>query len=193
MKILSIIILSIGLSFISSSQELSEISFDKKVDSFLSTFSKEFGESSERFTNSKNNDFTLETKVTSLWKKIITLKKTTSYKNHYDQSVYQRLFMGFLEFEDSNSLETAFKTLLTCLGADCTDVDWGNELKGIKTTPFIFIKTEKEIIFCKIYCEHKNDYWTSFKNDLKDKFAMSGAKIIEAGCGGPLKFEEIKK
>jgi hypothetical protein len=193
MKILTLIILTIGLSSFSKSQELTEVSFENKVDSFLSTFSEEFSESTERFTNSQNNDFTLETKVTSQWKKIVTLKKKSSYKNHYDQLVYQRLFMGFLEFKDSNSCSTAFKTLMTCLGTDCADVNWGDELMGIKTTPFIFIKTEREIIFCKIYCEHKNDFWTSFKKDLIDNFTVSGAKIIEAECGGALKFEEVKK
>ena len=110
MKILTLIILTIGLSSFSNSQELTEVSFENKVDSFLSTFSEEFSESTELFTNSQNNDFTLETKVTSQWKKIVTLKKKSSYKNHYDQLVYQRLFMGFLEFKDSNSCSTAFKT-----------------------------------------------------------------------------------
>ncbi len=192
-KILPLIILTFGLSSITNSQEITEISFDSKVASFISSFTQEFSESAERYTNSKYNDFILETKVTSQWKKIVTLKKKSTFKNHYDQVVYQRLFTGFLEFKDSFSCTTAFKTLLTCLGTDCDDVSWGNELKGIKTTPFIFIKTEKEIIFCKIYCEHKNEVWTSVKKNLVKTFATPETKTIEAACGGPLKFDKIKK
>jgi hypothetical protein len=193
MKTINLIILTVGLTINSFSQEVSDSSYQYRVDNFLSTLSEKFSESTEMFTNSRNNDFTLETKVTSQWKRIITLKKKTSYKNDYDQVVYQRLFMGFLQFKDSENCEAAFKALLTCLGTDCADVDWGNELKGIKTTPFIFIKTETEIIFCKIYCEHRNEFWTSVKKDIKQTFGTPGTKTIEAGCGGPLKFDEIKK
>ncbi len=132
--------------------ELADNSFKEQIDGFLSSYSEDFKESLDRFSNSKNNDSTLESKLKSEWKKVITLKKKTSYKNDYNQTVYQRFFMGFVEFKDSTNCDRAFNTLLTCLGSDCSEVSWGNELEGIKTTPFIFIKTDKEIIFCKIYC-----------------------------------------
>ena len=191
MQKIALILLSLALSIYSSLYPPTDPSFEEKIDSFLSSYSKDFDESAERFINSKYNDPVLEAHAQSQWKKIATLKKKVSFKNHYDQKVFQRLFMGFLAFEDAESCESAFQALIDCLGMSCSKVTWDQEIKGMKTTPFIYIKTETEIIFCKIKCEHENPFWKEFKHELIENFGVSPSKIIEAGCSGPVSFNEM--
>src|SRR5690554_5001750 len=153
------------------------------------TENTEFDESTERHLNSKYNDLTLETKTESNWSKTLTMKSKKTFKNHYDQKVKQRLYFGFHDFETEEKCNQAFDTLMKCLGTDCQTVNWGDEKTGLKTTPFIYLKTEKQIVFCKISCEHKNDFWEDIKRLLEEDFKTGKYKIITADCGGPLTFK----
>ena len=164
--------------------------FEMKVETFINGLKTDFEESSERYLNSKHNDMTLETKTNSIWSQTMTLKSKKTFKNHYDQTVKQRLYLGFHDFETEEKCNDAFDALMKCLGTDCQKINWGDEKTGLKTTPFIYIKTERQIVYCKINCEHKNDYWTDFKRLFENDFKTEKFKIIMADCGGPLTFKK---
>lgn len=187
-----LIILLLSLTCFSFQVETEKDIFKENVKTFLTSFSNNFNASSERYTHSKYNDFILEENIENEWSKTTTIKSKTSFNNHYNQTVYQRLYLGFHEYKNEATCDSAFSALMDCLGNDCAKINWGDENKGIKTTPFIYIKTSFEIVFCKINCEHDNEFWTEFKSKMIEKFSDSNSRIIEAGCGGPLTFKEIK-
>ena len=191
MKNQKVLILLISLTCFAFQIEPPKDNLGEKVDSFLSSISTNFDESPDRYSHSEYNDIILEKKVVSEWSKTITLKSKTSFKNHYGQTVYQRLYLGFHEYESENVCDSAFSTLMNCLGNDCAKVKWGEELNGIKSSPFLYIKTDDEIVFCKINCEHENDFWTDLKSKLINTFSQPKSRIIETGCGGPLNFREL--
>ena len=84
------------------------------------------------------------------------------------------------------------ESLLNCYGTDCGKLKWGEEGKSLKTTPSIYLINNKEIIVCKIHCDHTNDFWTKFKNELTTKFGCGTSRIIDAGCGGPINFRKFE-
>ena len=182
-------ILTIILTSFTVNKQTEKTDFEMKVERFIKGLKTDFEESPERFLNSKHNDFTLETKTNSTWNKTLTLKNKKTFKNHYDQTVKQRLYLGFHDFETEEKCNQAFDTLMKCLGTDCQTVNWGDEKTGLKTTPFIYLKTEKQIVFCKISCEHINDFWEDIKRLLEEDFKTEEYKIITADCGGPLTFK----
>ena len=172
--------------------QVEQSDFGIKIETFLEGFETDFEKSPERYLNSEYNDLTLETKTNSMWNKTLTLKSRKTFKNHYNQTVKQRLFLGFHNFENAEKCNEAFVKIMDCLG-DCQKINWGEEKKALKTTPFIYIKTEREIVFCKIFCEHENNFWITFKERFETEFKTKKYKIITAGCGGPLAFKENNK
>lgn len=182
-------LMTIILTSFSVDKQTVKTDFEIKVEKFINGLKTDFEESPERFLNSKHNDFTLETKTNSTWNKTLTLKNKKTFKNHYGQTVKQRLYMGFHDYETEENCNQAFDTLMKCLGTDCQTVNWGDEKTGLKTTPFIYLKTEKQIVFCKISCEHKNDFWEDIKRLLEEGFKTGKYKIITTDCGGPLTFK----
>lgn len=182
-------ILTIILTSFIPQKQTDKSEFEMKVEKFINIFKSEFDESPSRKINSKYNDIALETKSNSTWNKTITLKCKKTFKNNYNQTVNQTLYLGFHDFENVEKCNQAFDTLLTCLGTECQKVNWDIMRKGFKTTPFIYLKTDKQIIFCKIDCEHKNHFWHVFKNRLIKEFKTEKYKIITSDCGGPLLFK----
>lgn len=81
-------------------------------------------------------------------------------------------------------------SFLNCLETDCSKIKWGDNGKSIKATPTIYLINEREIIVCKIQCEHKNDFWTTFKHDLTTTFGNGTYRTIDTGCGGPINFKK---
>jgi hypothetical protein len=201
MKQIITILLILVISLITNAQEnppsLSGNMTDLEIttEKFISKLQTNFEESPERYMNSKHNDFTLATKTKSTWSKTMTLKSKRCFKNHYQQTVKQRLYFGFHYYATEENCNQAFDTLMKCLGTDCQPIHWGDEKTGLKTTPFIYLKSEKYIIFCKINCEHKNDFWEDIIRLIEADFKSEKFKIITADCGGPLTFitNEINK
>lgn len=168
----------------------SKSDFEIKVDSFLKKLDGKYNVSSERFSNSKLNENTLEKLKYSTWSKTVTYKCKNSFRNHYKQKIYQRFYLGFHEYDTKEKCDTAFDKVMNCLGTDCQKITWGDGKYGLKTTPFIYVKTEKQIVFCKIHCEHTNAFWEEFKKQIEQEFKTEKFKIIIAGCGGPLIFKK---
>ncbi len=92
-------ILTVILTSFTVDKQTGKTDFENKVESLIQGLKNDYEESSERFINSKHNDLTLETKTNSTWNKTLTLKSKKTFKNHYDQTVKQRFYLGFHEFE----------------------------------------------------------------------------------------------
>lgn len=185
-----LILFIVPLTSLTSNKDSEGSSFQTKVDSFIEKYACDFITISENFY-SEGNDYILDKKVVTRWSKTITLKSKTSFKNHYNQTIYQRIFLGFYEYETEKLCSAAKDSLLTCLGNDCEKLSWGDSGKSLKTPPFNYLINEKEIIVCKISCEHKNDFWTTFKHDMNLTFGNGASGIIEAECGGPVNFRKF--
>ena len=185
-------ILTFALTSFTSNQDEPEIDFPTSVDSFIKKYSADFSVVSKTY-NSESNDFVLESKVINTWNKTVTLKRKKSFKNKYDQTVYQLLFLGFYQYDTEKQCSAALDSLLNCFGTDCGKIEWGggDNIKYFKTTPRVYLINEKTIITCKIYCEHTDDFWTTFKYDLIMTFGNGASGIIEAGCGGPIYFRKF--
>ncbi len=181
--------LTIILTSFTVDKQTEKTEFEMKVETLINRLKTDFDESSERYLNSIYNDLNLETKIKSTWSRTLTLKSKRTFKNHYDQKVKQRLYFGFHDYETEEKCNKAFDTLMKCLGTDCQPINWGDEKTGLKTTPFIYLKSERQIVFCIISCEHKNDFWEHIKQLIEGDFKTGKYKIITADCGGPLTFK----
>lgn len=91
--------------------------------------------------------------------------------------------------ETIEQCDEAFDSLMTRMGTEGESITWGEERTAMKTTPFIYLKSEQYIVFCKLHCEHKNQFWDEFKQLVEKEFKTEKYKIITAGCGGPLQFK----
>lgn len=159
---------------------------NNRIDKFIDAYSSYYivNDNDDRFT------YRLEKKTNYNWSKKILLRKKTPFKNHYDQTVYQRLYIFAYKYDNSKKCQAAVDSLLNCFPNDCWKVTKGNNLKGIKITPSIFVFNENEIIACRIHCEHENEDWNKIKADFKNIFGTSTSDIITTGCGGPLEWNK---
>lgn len=185
-----LLFLSFTMSSLSSKEDEPEMGFKQRIEGFINKYSQDYTAIAESF-HVGGNDIILDNKVKTSWDSTITLKSRTSFRNKYDQTVYQRLYLGFYQYETENQCLNALDSLLNCFGTDCGQVKWGENGTSLKTSPAIYLINQKEIIVCKIHCEHANDFWTSFKNDLVIIFGNRASGIIETGCGGPVSFREF--
>ena len=183
-------ILTFALTSFTSEQDASAADFPASVDNFLKKYSADFSVVSETYLGNNGNDFILD-KTETTWYKSVTLKNKKSFKSKYNQTVYQRLFLGFYQYDTEEQCSAALDSLLNCFGTDCGKIKWGDDVKAIKTTPIVYLINEKTIIFCKIHCEHTDNFWTTFKHDLIMTFGNGASGIIEAGCGGPINFRKF--
>ena len=180
------------LTSLTSNKITSGSTFKGEVDSFLEKYSAGFSAIPERY-NSFGNDYILDTKVMSSWKKIVTLKSKIKFENNYKQIVSQRLFLGFYKYENKVKCSAALDSLLACFGNDCAKIKWGEQVSSLKATPSIYIVNDSEIIVCHIRCEQINNSWEIFKDELIHTFGEENSGVIESGCGGPVEFRKIVK
>ena len=182
--------MTFALTSLTSKQDKLATDFETNIDSFIKKYSTAFTTVAETF-NADGNDIILDKKVKTKWSKTATLKGGTAFKNKYDQVIYQRLFLGFYQYETGKQCSAALDSLLNCFGTDCAQLKWGDNGKSLKTIPAVYLINEREIIVCKIHCEHVNDFWTTFKHDLAMTFGNGASVIIDAGCGGPVNFRKF--
>ena len=168
-------ILTIILTSFIPQKQTDKSEFEMKVEKFVNILKSDYGESQNRRFHSLYNDIALEKKSNSTWNKTITLKCKKTFKNNYNQTVNQTLYLGFHDFETVDKCNQAFDTLLTCLGTGCQKVNWGVMRKGFKTTPFIYLKTDKQIIFCKIF-------YMNFKVLIRSKEFFTFNTLIFSMC-----------
>ncbi len=119
---------------------------------------------------------------------IATMESKKTFLNQAKQNVYQRVYFGFFQFKNAAAAQKAFDELMKCFGTDCQNIVWGETGKSVKTTPVIYIKTDKEIIACRISCASINDRWEIIKEDIINTFGQKAAKVITADCNGKLDF-----
>jgi hypothetical protein len=100
------------------------------VDSFIKKYSADFATVNEIFDRN-GNDFILDKKVRTSWSKIVTLERKTTFKNIYDQTVYQRLYLGFYQYDTDKQCSAAEDSLLNCFGTDCDSFSWGDNCKSL--------------------------------------------------------------
>ena len=186
--LLTVLLLTFG--FIPTFRSIPNPDFGFKIDSFLKKYSQNFKTINENF-NSNGNDFVLDNKTKSLWVKKVTLKNNTPFINSDKKIVYQRLYLSFYQYESPQQCTTAVDSLLNCFGTDCWSIKRGTDINGVHTTPNIYVINEKEIIVCHLFCEHQNESWIKFKNELITTFGNSGSDVIISGCGGPLTFRKL--
>lgn len=190
MKTLIVLLFLLPFTFscLKSGNENLTNNFQTKLESFVKKYSKNFSAVTERF-NPASNDGVLNEKVETAWKENVTLKCKSYFKNKYNQKVYQRLFLGFFQYESEKLCSSALDSLLNCMGTDCAKLKWGDEERGFMTTPCFYLIGEKQIIVCKIHCEHLNNFWVEFKNDLLSTFRSDKTRVIDVGCGGYASFK----
>lgn len=179
-----------GLTSPTSQQDNVASNFQQRVDEFIKKHSADFTPVTETY-HANGNDRILDKKVKTVWNKNVTLKGKTSFKNKYDQTVYQRLFLGYYQYETDQQCSAALDSLLNCFGTDCDQLKWGDNGKKLKSTPTYYLINEREIIVCKIHCVHTNAFWTTFKHDLAMTFGSGSSGIIETDCGGPVRFRKF--
>ncbi len=182
LMVLPVIIL---LCSFQSQEKMTE--FEKKINGFLTKYTTDFVGSEERFTG-EQNDPVLEDKAFAAWEMIATMESKKTFLNQAKQNVYQRVYFGFFQFKNAAAAQKAFDELMKCFGTDCQNIVWGETGKSVKTTPVIYIKTDKEIISCRISCENINDRWENIKEDIINTFGQRSAKVITADCPGKLNF-----
>ena len=187
-----IILIISSVFFLSASQKQYSPDFQTKVANYLKAFSLTFSESKDRYDGYEYNDWVLCKKAKYSWKKEITLKSNTSFTNKYKQVAFQRLYFSFYQYETDKLCRTAIDSLLNCFGTDCRKIQWGENMNGVKGTPKIYIFRKREIICCKINCEHVNEYWTKVKQDLIDKFDDNESNFVITGCPGPVEWKREK-
>lgn len=161
--------------------------FEKKINGFLTKYTTDFIGSEERFTG-EQNDAVLEDKAFAAWEMIVTMESRKTFVNLSKQNVYQRIYFGFFQFKNDAATQKAFDNVMNCFGSDCKTIVWGETGNSIKTTPAIYIKTDKEIIACRIKCENVNEKWEIVKEDLIKTFGQKDTKIIITDCNGKLNF-----
>ncbi len=164
--------------------------FQVKVESFLKMFSDDFSPSKENLIGT-GQGYDFENKTNPIWTKRITLKSKTSFVNNYQQTVYQRLYFSFFQYENSKRTLTALDSLLNCFGGACTKLKWDAKSQSAKTIPCIYLINEKEIVACYINCEHQNDFWMKLKDEIEKTFSNGTSRVMETGCGGPINFKTI--
>lgn len=102
--------------------------------------------------------------------------------NKYGQKSYQRLNVCILQFKNKLKCDKAKELLMNCFPNDCQKIEFDIN-KGVKTTPSIYLLSDKEILIMKISCENENDNCISLKDKFK-RFAKLNTKILEAEFGG---------
>ena len=181
-KLFSIgILLSLLLPFFSASSD-STLSLNQKLNSFIQLYQSNYDLKEDVSIRSSLD------KTDYSWTRGLMLKKKTSFINHYEQKVYQRLYIKGYEYKDAKSCQEAIDKLLTCFPNDCIKVKKGQDVKGLKIVPSLYILSDTQIIFCKINCEHENKDWKTIQENFIKTFASSNSDIITTGCGGPLKW-----
>ena len=197
-KLFELLILTLSIFVfggLTSKIETPKSDFEFKVENFLKKYSSDFSESPERLLKNYN-DLVLDSKVKNVWSKSVTLKSKTSFVNSNKQIVFQRLYLGFYQFSSSSSSKaysatSVVDTLLNCFGSECQKIKRGINGQSVKTSPVFYLLNENEIIVCHIACEHSNDFWATFKHDLKMTFGNDASTIIDVGCGGPINFNKF--
>lgn len=159
---------------------------DEKMKSFLDKYSSNYtiGESTSNFA------FTLEKKTEYTSKKKTQLKSKISFKNKYNQTVFQRIEFFVFQYETETKCNAAIDSLLRCFPTECSKVTRDKDMKAFKVTPSIFILNKKSIIVGNTACEQLNENWDGFKSELIKTFAESESKKITTGCGGPLEWQK---
>lgn len=105
-----LLILTFALTSLTSKQDNLTTDFQTSIDSFIKKYSANFTTVTETY-HSDGNDFVLDKKGKNSWNKTITLKCKTFFKNKYDQTVYERLFLGFYQYDIDKQCSAALDRL----------------------------------------------------------------------------------
>jgi hypothetical protein len=125
-----LLISTFALISVTSKQGIPATDFQTGVESFIKKYSADFATVDETF-NRDGNDFILDKKVRTSWSKIVTLERKTTFKNIYDQTAYQRLYLGFYQYDTNKQCSAAVDSLLNCFGTDCDSFSWGENCKSL--------------------------------------------------------------
>jgi hypothetical protein len=125
-----LLIATFALISLTSKQGIPATDFQTGVESFIKKYSADFATVNETF-NRNGNDFILDKKVRTSWSKIVTLERKTTFKNIYDQTVYQRLYLGFYQYDTDKQCSAAEDSLLNFFGTDCHRLSWGDNGKSL--------------------------------------------------------------
>ena len=183
-----IVVISFILSNSVNGQTAVISDFETKVDNYIKLYLPNFDISNENPSESRML-FIIDSLKSTVWTRKVTLKSKQTIQDKNGQTTNLRLNLSFYNFEDSKKCKDAMNVLLNCFGGDCGKIEWGTPGQTAKTTPCVFVFNEREIITCSISCEQENGYWNGFKEDLIKTLREDPAKIMEAGCGGPITFK----
>ena len=119
------------------------------------------------------------------------LKKNTPVKYGTTENVYPVATVFYLHYSDSTTFNNAFNNWMNCFGNDCTPIRFEEDMKSIKTTPsYTWINQDQLWMLHLCYqCEHKENDWNKWIDELDLLFGGKNTVRIETACGGPLKWK----
>ena len=128
-----------------------------------------------------------------VWKKQIVLKAKKPFTNRYGQKVYQRLYFSFYWYGDGSSCAEAFSKFLDCFGAACVKLERGRDIEAMETIPTFVVFARGRIAIVRTHCEHLRDAYDEVKRKLKQMMGNYSIQTMDAGCGGPIIWDVMRK
>jgi len=163
--------------------------YDTRVDSMAVSLSVALQSLFTEYDTMANNQFHLLDRSESRKEKIM-LKKSTSVPYGKSSEVTPRAYIFHYQFEDSVSCFSALDKWLDCFGSDCTPVEYGKDLKFVKTPPTYILVSSTNIVILKYSCESVRNDWVSFEESLRVHFRFRVINQVKVECGGPLKWSD---
>ena len=165
---------------------LTILSFNYQVEKSLLVFARQQtdfnvieNEIEANFINSVE-DQKLHSKITFL---LLKAKQTHSNSQSFHKSVYARIQIWQIDFENEEKCSKAIMGLKKCFPNDCGKIIDQNS-KPMKINPSIWIFTPTTIYVASIPCAQVDEKWTKFKKHFAVYFAFDNSEIIVSKCGG---------
>lgn len=124
-------------------------------------------------------DQKLHSKITFL---LLKAKQTHSNSQSFHKSVYARIQIWQIDFENEEKCSKAIKGLKNCFPNDCGKIIDQNSI-SMKINPSIWIFTPTTIYVASIPCAQVDEKWTKFKKHFAAYFAFENSEIIVSKCG----------
>ncbi len=123
-----------------------------------------------------------------------TLKRLNNFDNSIELSFQSEKNLNFdlfyFTYKSTTEYDKAFFSLVNCFPTDCNTIRYGRNMKGIKTTPALFLFLDSSMLIINTDCYPNTKEWDSII-DLVQEIMPPYKRKIETGCGGPLIWDTI--
>ena len=165
---------------IDSKTLIEDISSKESIQTFVDALATNYSLQND---TQKPNSIRLKKEIKNESNKLIEyqFKSKELITNKYGQKSYVRPNVYILQFKNKSKCDKAKELLMNCFPNDCQKIEYDIN-KSVKTTPTMYLLSDKEILILKISCENENDNWINLKAKFR-RFAKLNTKILEADCG----------